>query len=134
MLREGRCSVAHLLASCLVSKGVGVDGTQDRLTVLSGWFRCRCQKKSERLACHASLTKHNDGQNKGIFVAQGKVKNVKGKKVARHTFVAQGKVRNATKVGGLNYILKFLSCTSNRIIEVLKKYTSASKRQGLGWT
>ena len=43
--------------------------------------------------------------------------NVKGKKVARHTFVAQGKVRNATKVGGLNYILKFLSCTSNRSVE-----------------
>ena len=81
----------------------------------------------------ASLNTTTD-RTKVSFVAQGKVRNLKGKKVARHTFVAQGKVRNATKVGGLNYILKFLSCTSNRIIEVLKKYTSASKRQGLGWT
>ena len=49
---------ALLFASCLVSKGVGVDGVRDSLVVydLTSRHDCRCQKKSERLACHASLT------------------------------------------------------------------------------
>ena len=58
MLKEGKLgsgwSIALLFASCLVSRGVGVDSVRDRLTVL--WCKCRCQKKSERLRCHASLT------------------------------------------------------------------------------
>lgn len=58
VLMEGKlASVALLFASCLVSKGVGVDGVRDSLAVLRYKIGCRCQKKSGRPACHTGLTK-----------------------------------------------------------------------------
>ena len=51
-------SIALCLASCLVSKGVGVDRVQDSLTVLVFKIRCQCQKKSERPVDNMGLTEH----------------------------------------------------------------------------
>ena len=50
-------SVALLFTSCLVSKGVGVDGMQDSLVALTQRHNVNVKKKSERLACCTSLTK-----------------------------------------------------------------------------
>ena len=69
---EPSWSVALLLASCLVSKGVGVDGLRDSLTV--GFkIGCRRQKKSERPVCHTGLTQQATDETK-FFVAEGKVR------------------------------------------------------------
>ena len=52
--------VALLFASCLVSKGMGVDGMRDRLTVYGIRSDVDVKKKSGRLACSASLTKQTN--------------------------------------------------------------------------
>ena len=54
--RSPAWSVALHLASCLVSKGVGVDRVRDSLTVLVYKIRCQCQKKSERPVDNMGLT------------------------------------------------------------------------------
>jgi hypothetical protein len=54
VMRRGSPSAALLFTSCLVSKGVVIDGLRDSLAVILR--HCRCQKKSERLPSLASLT------------------------------------------------------------------------------
>ena len=78
---EARPSSALLFASCLVSRGVGVDGMQDRLAVLTS----RCDvgvKKKVKGSCFvlASLNQ-TIRQDNGTFVAWNKSKYaVKGRK------------------------------------------------------
>jgi hypothetical protein len=77
VLRGGNPSVALLFASCLVNKGVGVDGVQDSLTVSA--LRCNVGVKKKVKGCHvrrASLNRR-DRQDNVIFIAQSKDRNVR---------------------------------------------------------
>jgi hypothetical protein len=72
VLRGGNPSVALLFASCLVNKGVGVDGVRDSLTVSA--LRCDVGVKKKVKGCRvrrASLNRR-DGQDNIIFVARSK--------------------------------------------------------------
>ena len=66
-LREGKptssCNVALLFASCLVSKGVGVDGVRDSLTVSVSRSDVDIKKKVKGLCGRtASLSRQQMGQ------------------------------------------------------------------------
>ena len=79
---EARPSLALLFASCLVSRGVGVDGMRDRLAVLTS--RCNVGVKKKVKGSHFALASLNQTirQDNGIFIARNKSKyQSKSKKI-----------------------------------------------------
>ena len=97
--------VALLFASCLVSKGMGVDGVRDRLTVYGIRSDVVVKKKVEGLRVARASLSRRIRQDECIFVAKVRVRIQNGKvKVSRHTFVAKVRVRMQRRVAGQNYI------------------------------
>ena len=68
-------SIALLLASCLVSKGVGVDGLQDSLTVVVQGSRSDVDVKKKVKGWRVTgLTRQTNRQDNNVFVAQSKAR------------------------------------------------------------
>ena len=72
---EARPSSALLFASRLVSRGVGVDGTRDRLVALTSRCDVGVKKKVKGSRVALASLSHTIGQDNAIFVARNKSKN-----------------------------------------------------------